>query len=80
MIGAGVCRGGRIDFAIGIGPIGRAPPLDYLMGVLRGAGYPIRIRRRGGGAGGGYALRATTARYRAVHASTATGRGDASRV
>ena len=80
VIGAGVCRGGRIDFAIGIGPIGRAPPLDYLMGVLRGAGYPIRIRRRGGGAGGGYALRATTARYRAVHASTATGRGDASRV
>ena len=24
VIGAGVCRGGRIDFAIGIGPIGRA--------------------------------------------------------
>ena len=56
VIGAGVCRGGRIDFAIGIGPIGRAPPprpgpQPVVYGVSN------RKRHAGGGGRGGGAAR-----------------------
>ena len=92
VVGAGVCRGGRIDFAIGIGPIGRAPPprpgpQPVVYGVSN------RKRHAGGGAprGGGGAARprlvrtygTTTARVsRSPRQSgyPGGGRGDASRV
>ena len=62
VIGAGVCRGGRIDFAIGIGPIGRARAARLPYGrKLRGAGYPITYteyaRRAAPGAATRYGLR-----------------------
>ena len=89
VIGAGVCRGGRIDFAIGIGPIGRAPPprpgpQPVVYGVSN------RKRHAGAGAGAGRLDRAarTDVRYydgARIAQSTPVGlpgggRGDASRV